>query len=227
MTRVQQSLGLGSLLILIWLFTTYDQVLAMEAIWRRSDTFAHGYFILPISLWLCWRDKHLFDASLLKPSMYALFPLVLSIIGFVLAYAADINAASQLMTVTGLISIVWLTIGDKLGWRFKFPLIFLLFTVPIGQNIIPMLQDITAWFTVFFLKLTGIPVFRDGWYIQTPTGLFEVAVACSGIRYLIASAAVGALFAYLTYTSLKSRLYFLYSLVSYRLSPMGLEHISS
>jgi len=78
-----------------------------------------------------------------------------------------------------------------------------------GENLIPQLQDITAWFTVAFLKLNGIPVFVDGLYIQIPTGMFEVAVACSGIRYLIASIAVGTLFAYLTYTKTHKQIIFI------------------
>jgi exosortase/archaeosortase family protein len=82
-----------------------------------------------------------------------------------------------------------------------------------GENLIPWLQDVTAWFTVFFLKLNGIPVYVDGLYIQIPTGMFEVAVACSGIRYLIASAAVGALYGYLTYQKpYKQVIFFIFAL---------------
>ena len=39
--------------------------------------------------------------------------------------------------------------------------------------------------------------------------MFEVAVACSGIRYLIASIAVGTLFAYLTYTKTHKQIIFI------------------
>jgi exosortase/archaeosortase family protein len=80
-----------------------------------------------------------------------------------------------------------------------------MFSVPVGEFLIPQLQELTADITVWALKLTGIPVFRDGLYIAVPGGLFEVAVACSGIRYLIASFTLGTLFAYLNYTSLKKR----------------------
>jgi exosortase/archaeosortase family protein len=100
-------------------------------------------------------------------------------------------------------------IGNHLAWRYKFPLVYLLFSVPMGENLIPWLQDVTAWFTVFFLKLNGIPVYVDGLYIQIPTGMFEVAVACSGIRYLIASVAVGTLFGYLTYNKFYKQILFI------------------
>lgn len=195
-------------LLTAWLSLYWPAIIGMESIWRRSDTFAHGYFILPLSCWLIWRDRQVLLNSSVSTSWLAVVVLLGTTVLGVIASIADVAVVSQLSAVISLVSIIWLCIGDKLAWHYKFPLAYLLFLVPMGENLIPWLQDVTAWFTVFFLQLTGIPVFRDGLYIQTPTGLFEVAVACSGIRYLIASAAVGSLFAYLSYTKFKKQLIF-------------------
>jgi len=197
-----------SVLILAWAVVYQDALRAMEAIWSTSDTFAHGYFILPISLWLVWREKENFLQSSVQPGWLALPLLVASLFVWLFAYSADINVLGQLSAVTSLVLLIWLVIGNKLAWRYKFPLIYLFFAVPMGENLIPLLQDVTAWFTVFFLKLNGIPVYVDGLYIQIPTGMFEVAVACSGIRYLIASVAVGTLFSYLTYNKTYKKILF-------------------
>lgn len=198
----------------LWLALTFDALLGMELIWRRSDTFAHGYFILPISIWIVWRSKNEWSRLNFEFSRLGLIPLLASALIYLFGVAADINALMQLSAISMLICILWILVGDKVAWNLKFPLVFLFFLAPVGQGIIPALQDITAWFTVFFLQLTGIPVFRDGLFIQTPTGLFEVAVACSGIRYLIASAAVGALYAYLTYSKLKKQvIFFIFALI--------------
>ncbi|NMP33066.1 exosortase A [Thalassotalea sp. M1531] len=202
-------LGFLSLLICGWLVLYWQGVVAMEEIWRRSDTFAHGYFILPISLWLIYRDRAFLKSAVAAPTAIALLPLFGSCFIWLFAYAADINVLLQLATVFSLISILWMCLGHQLTWRYKFPLAYLLFAVPMGENLIPLLQDVTAWITVFLLKVHGIPVFRDGLYIQIPNGLFEVAVACSGIRYLIASMAVGTLFAYLSYSSFKKQIIFI------------------
>jgi exosortase A len=202
-----------ALLIITWGLVYQDALIGMEAIWARSDTFAHGYFILPISLWLLWRDKTNLLTSTVQPSWLALPLLAISLFVGLFAYAADINVLRQLSAVTSLIFLLWALIGNKLAWRYKFPLVYLLFSVPMGENLIPWLQDVTAWFTVFFLKLNGIPVYVDGLYIQIPTGMFEVAVACSGIRYLIASAAVGALYGHLTYQKThKQIIFFIFAL---------------
>ncbi|WP_057833120.1 exosortase A [Colwellia sp. TT2012] len=201
-------LALLTCLVSAWALVYFDALLGMEAIWSTSDTFAHGYFILPISLWLVWRDKDYLLQSRVRPTWLALPFLMGSLFFWLFAYAADINVLGQLSAVSSLICLLWLMIGNKLAWRYKFPLAYLLFAVPMGENLIPWLQDVTAWFTVFFLKLNGIPVYVDGLYIQIPTGMFEVAVACSGIRYLIASLAVGTLFGYLTYNKLYKQVLF-------------------
>ncbi len=207
-------LTLFSLFILAWALVYKDALVNMEAIWSRSDTFAHGYFILPISLWLLWRDKSNLLASSVQPSWLVLPPLAISLFVGLFAYAADINVLGQLSAVTSLVFLLWMLIGNKQVWRYKFPLAYLFFAVPMGENLIPWLQDVTAWFTIFFLKLNGIPVYVDGLYIQIPTGMFEVAVACSGIRYLIASAAIGALYGHLTYQKThKQIIFFVFALL--------------
>jgi EpsI family protein len=71
--------------------------------------------------------------------------------------------------------------------------------VPFGEAFLPRLMDWTADFTVAALRLSGIPVYREGTFFAIPSGQWSVVEACSGLRYLIASVTVGALYAYLTY----------------------------
>src|SRR5690606_32354628 len=52
------------------------------------------------------------------------------------------------------------------------------------------------------------PVFREGLHFTLPTGRWSVVEACSGLRYLIASLALGVLYAYLQFRTLRYRLAF-------------------
>jgi EpsI family protein len=88
------------------------------------------------------------------------------------------------------------------------PLLFLFFAVPFGEAFVPKLIDWTADFTVFALKASGIPVYREGNYFMIPSGQWSVVEACSGIRYLIASLMVGVLFAHLMYASRRRQILF-------------------
>ena len=85
--------------------------------------------------------------------------------------------------------------------RFAAPLLYLFFLVPFGEFLIPPLQSLAVRFTTVGLSLLGIPNFADGIVIEIPEGTFLVHQACSGLRFLIASAAFSVFFACLIYTS--------------------------
>jgi EpsI family protein len=84
-------------------------------------------------------------------------------------------------------------------------------------------MDWTADFAVAALKLSAIPVYREGRNFVIPSGSWSVVEACSGIRYLIASMVVGTLYAYLTYRSLRYRLIFIATSIVVPLIANGLR----
>jgi len=86
--------------------------------------------------------------------------------------------------------------------------LFLFFMVPVGEDLVGPMMHFTADFTVWLVKLSGIPVYREGLFFSLPSGSWSVVEACSGVRYLIASFCLGCLYAYLTFRSLSKRLLF-------------------
>ena len=84
----------------------------------------------------------------------------------------------------------------------------MLFSVPVGEQLIPYLQEIAADGSVALLQLTGVPLYRSGLYIEIPQGRFLVAEACSGVSFFIASFVIGSLYAYLNLVSTKRRVAF-------------------
>lgn len=174
---------------------------SMVRIWDSSETFAHGYVILPISLWLIWRRRATLAGMSPVPCWPAMLLLVGCGFGWLLADLADVQVVRQ-YTFVAMLPLVVLAL---LGWRFAlllcFPLLFLLLAVPFGEVFTDTLIDHTADFTVMALQATGIPVLREGSNFSLPTGNWSVVEACSGLRYLIASITLGLLYAYLTYRS--------------------------
>jgi EpsI family protein len=120
-----------------------------------------------------------------------------------------VNAATQLAVVTLVVLSVPAVWGWQVAWALVFPLGFLFFAVPIGEFLLPALMMSTADFTVLALRASGIPVYREGLQFVIPSGMWSVVEACSGIRYLIASVTVGALFAHLNYTGWRKRALFM------------------
>lgn len=194
---------------IFWMLAWYgDTVQSMIATWQGSETFAHGFLIVPISAWLVWRRRYAIRALNPRPNFWMLLPLVL--VGFVglLGNLASVMVVQQYCLVIMILLLAATILGNQVVRELAFPLLFLLLAVPFGEVLLPVLMEHTADFAVFALRLTGVPVYREGLYFTVPSGNWSVVEACSGLRYLIASLTLGFLYAYLTYRSLTRRAIF-------------------
>ena len=197
------------LLAVVLLALYFDTASAMVGIWWRSETFTHGFLVLPIVLWMVWRQRAHLSHLQPQPSAWGLAALVLVGFGWLLGELVAVNALTQLAFVAMLALLAPTILGLTVTRALVFPLVFLFFAVPFGEFAMPQLMEWTADFTVLALRLSGIPVYRDGLQFVIPSGNWSVIEACSGVRYLIASLTVGTLFAYLNYQSTKRRVLFI------------------
>ena len=198
------------LFVMAWLLFLYrETALGMVLIWWRSETFTHGFLVLPIVLWLIWRARDTLALQQPGPSAWVFGLAAAVVFAWLLADLAGVNAVAQLAFVALLALAVPAVLGVPLARLIIFPLCFLFLAVPIGEVFLPQLMEWTADFTVFALRLSGLPVFREGLQFVIPSGNWSVVEACSGVRYLIASFTVGTLFAYLNYQSTQRRLLFI------------------
>ena len=174
-----------------------DTFAAMVHVWWTSDTFRHGFLIVPIAGWLIWRQRAVFSDFRAVPSLGFALVVVIAALLWSLSAITMINATMQLAAVALLVFAPLAIIGWQSGRALLFPLAFLFFAVPLGEALVPQLMDFTGRFAVAALRASGVPVFKEGFLISTAGGEFEVARACSGIRYLLATLAVGSVYAYL------------------------------
>jgi len=198
------------LALIAWIFFWYwETAVAMVSIWYHSETFAHAFLVPPIALWLIWRQRDQVLAAQPKTSLLLAIPVALTTFLWLLGELTAVNAMTQFALVATLVLAIMALLGIEVSKRIAFPLAFLFFAVPIGEFMMPKLMEWTAVFTVFALRASGIPVYREGLQFVIPSGNWSVVEACSGIRYIIASITVGTLFAYLNYVSLRRRLIFI------------------
>ena len=192
-----------------WLLLWYlDTTASIVKIWMRSDTFAHGFVIVPISAYLIWRKRA--ELAKLTPTPAVGGLLLLAVIGFgwLLGNLAHARVVEQFALAAMIPALTITVLGWQVARSIAFPLGFLFLAVPAGESLIPPLMDFTADFTVHALRLTGVPVYREGTFFTIPSGNWSVVEGCSGLRYLMASLTGGCLFAYLSYTSVQRRLLF-------------------
>ncbi|QSA98016.1 exosortase A [Methylococcus sp. EFPC2] len=198
--------GVGLVLLLLVYRST---LMSMITIWERSETFAHGFLIFPITAYLIWRRRSALVRLTPQPDARGLLLLVGFGLIWLLARLAGVLVVEQASLVGMIASWVCTVSGFVIAREIAFPLGFLLFGVPFGEFLIPPMMNFTADFTVGMLQLTGIPVYREGTFFSIPSGDWSVVEGCSGLRYLIASITLGFLYAYLSYHSLLRRLAFI------------------
>ncbi|MEN6319742.1 MAG: exosortase/archaeosortase family protein [Syntrophaceae bacterium] len=99
------------------------------------------------------------------------------------------NDYATIITFSALVLILGafiLAYGLHSFWNALFPLLFLIFMVPIPaaimDNIIIFLQEGSTEFTNLLLLASGVPFLREGFVFHLPSQSVEVAPQCSGIR---------------------------------------------
>ena len=161
--------------------------------WWNSSTYNHVLLIPPILAWqVCQRWPAL---QRLVPTGWwpGLVLFAAAVLLWVLGAFAGFSLVRQAGAVAMLGAAVLALLGPRAGVGLAFPLAYMAFLVPFGDELVPQLQLVTARLTIVLVQLSGVPAAIDGVFIDTPAGLFEVAEACSGIKFLIAMIALGAL----------------------------------
>ncbi len=191
------------------LISFHQTLLSMMSTWYSSRTFSHGFLVFPLSAYLVWRRRKELADLQPAPNLWGLLPLSLLSILWVLGNIAGVKLVEELAFVGILAALTWTVLGSVVVSALALPLTFLIFAVPFGLGLIGPLQDVTAWFAVHALTLSGIPAVLENRVLSVPTTTWTVAEACSGIRYLFSSVMLGVIFAWTVYHSRRKRLLFL------------------
>ena len=174
----------------------------MIGVWISSPTYNHGFLVLPASLWFVWRKRAELREIAPRVSFWGLAPLALAAALATLGGLMGAAIFEHAAVAFSLMGVAILAAGSEFARRFWFPLAFLIFLVPFGDELTPLLQEWTADVSVWLLRASGVPTYREGIMIELPNALFEVAEACAGLRFLIAMMVVAAAFAHLSYNRL-------------------------
>ncbi|MXP09227.1 exosortase A [Pseudoblastomonas halimionae] len=176
--------------------------------WWNASTYNHVLFVPFIAGWL---------VSLRLPQLRKLVPRawwpgMILVVGaamvWLLGAFSGLNLARQLGAVALLPASAVALLGPRVALGALFPLAYLMFLVPFGDELVPALQMITAKISIALVHASGVPAVIDGVFIETPVGLFEVAEACSGVKFLVAMVAFSAFVANLFLKSWRRRVVF-------------------
>jgi exosortase A len=181
----------------------------MVRVWSESATYNHCALILPIIAWLIWQRRD--ELRQLAPSAWppALLTVGAGALAWLLGEAGSVALARHAGLVLMLQGAVIACLGNAVARGLAFPLFYAFFLIPFGDEFVPLMQHVTAEMCMALLGLVGIPAHIEGIFITIPNGYFEVAEACSGVRFLVAMTAFGALAANVCFRSWSRRIVFM------------------
>jgi len=178
-------------------------------VWIGSTAYNHCFLIVPLVGYLLWERRAVIASVSPSPTLWPLVLMPLLSALWLIAAILDIQEARQLLLVAMFDVALFVALGPRVFWQLLAPFLFLFFLVPSGAFLVPTLQKITAQISLSGLELLHIPVFSDGFMIEIPEGAFEIAEACAGLRFLIASIVFGCFFAIVMYRSVIRRAVFI------------------
>ncbi len=202
------------LLAAVFLVTFYPAFTWMYMRFTAPGSYyTHGFLIPFISAFLIYRKKDELRKITPAPSpgglILILFGLALHILGGIMF---GIGFASGISLIIVLLGISLYIFGKKITGKVLFPVLFLIFMVPLPEVLLisltfRMKMDAARMGTAIVTAM-NIPAERAGSIIHLPNGILTVGDECSGINSLISLVTLSTLFGYLADVSLWKKVSF-------------------
>lgn len=177
--------------------------------WWNIDTYNH-ILLIPIIVagLVALRGPML---AKLRPNTFlpGLGLVVLAMSLWLVGRLTGINLFAHAGAVGALQAVAVTILGPRVVAALLLPVAMMTFLVPFGDEIVPQLQMITADIAIALTHWSGVPATIEGIYIDTPVGLFIVAEACSGVKFLVAMVTLGVLVSFTAFESWKRRAIFM------------------
>lgn len=169
----------------------------------QSDEQAHGPIILAVVAWLFWDCRGRLAAIEARPlPLVGWMALIFGLLLYVVGRSQDIilfEVGSQIAVGSAVVLLTLGREGMRVAW---FPLLFLVFMIPVPGFVIdaltgPLKHQVSV-VAESLLYGVGYPIARSGVVLTIGQYQLLVADACSGLNSMFSLSALGLLYVYLT-----------------------------
>src|SRR5262249_48966234 len=168
--------------------------------WSHDDDVSHGFFVPLVSGYIAWERRADLLAIQPKPAWWGASLLAWAVLQ---SYIGSLGAELFLQRTAFLISLAGVLLllgGTELIRKLAFPLLLLLFVIPLptvvyNQITFP-LQLFASRVAETSLSVLGVPVLREGNILELASQRLSVAEACSGIRSLLSLSFLALVYSY-------------------------------
>ncbi len=174
-------------LLLLALFYPTLRWLAGE--WLGNDYYSHGPLVPIVSAFVAWRLWRSWpaDQRRIEPNNLGLALGLAGLLAYLFALVQRAYFVASLAIVVILAGLVWTLWGTATLKRMAFPLLFLLFMIPlpfVEPLSVPMAQ-FTGAISAGVVRLFGVPIVVNGAQVTLPNAQLVVGAQCSGLRSIV------------------------------------------
>ena len=181
-----------------WLYWPLLKALGVQ--WYVDTNYSHGFLVPVLSAYFAWERRARLGRITPQPSWWGVSVMLLGLLMLGIGQVGAELFLQRSSLVVVLAGLVLLMMGRETLTVLSFPIVFLLFMVPLPSIVVNAiafpLQGFAAQTATVCLLALDIPVLREGNVITLAKTSLEVAEACSGIRSLLALLALGTVYAY-------------------------------
>lgn len=168
--------------------------------WMAKDTYySHGFLVPLIALFIVWLKRRSLSEIKVRPSNLGWLFFISGMLIHSVSALWRVYFSSGFSLILVLVGLVLLFLGRQFLRQLIFPILFLLFMIPLPlvaiANLSFRLKIFVAQISTSIINQIGVPAIREGSIIKTLHSYLLVEDPCSGIRSLIALIALGALMA--------------------------------
>lgn len=200
-------------LIILFIFTIFTYIptfIWMAGRWTVADTYySHGFLIPLISGFIIWQKREELRQIKIKTFQLGWLFFLTGIFIHIISASLRVYFTSGFSLILVLIGLVILLLGRDYLNKLLFPILFLIFMLPLPlvliSNLSFRLKILASQIGVFLVNNMGMYAVRDGSMIKTLHSQLMVEDPCSGIRSLIAFIALGVLMAYYSRISITKK----------------------
>ena len=170
--------------------------------WANDENMGHGFFVPLVSGYIAWERRKVLAETPIRTNWWG---LVIVVFGGLLSVVATLGVelfTARLSFVIALVGTVLFLCGTKWVKVLSFPLLLLLFMIPIPAIIYSALtlrlQMMASARGEVMISAMGIPVLREGNTLRLPSQTLDIVDACSGIRSLLSLLFLSLVYTYFT-----------------------------
>jgi exosortase len=190
------------IIVLVLLSAAYLPIIIwMWDRWMTPDSYySHGILIPLVSLFLVWKKKKILQKLPSETSPWGLRIFILGIIFYWASAISHVYFSAGFSMIIILAGIVLHFYGERVFKEIRFPLLFLVFMVPLPIILVAFicfkLKIIAAHLATLILNILGLHAKQMTSIIKMDHSYVLVEDSCGGLRSLISLTALGCIFAY-------------------------------